>query len=103
MVLLAVGLLWGPVGLGASPRPQAPGVGTESADRNTTQKVRKAILGDKTLSTYAHNVKIFSHDGKITLRGVVRSEEEKQTVRELAAAVVGADSVVDELTVQPAK
>jgi osmotically-inducible protein OsmY len=104
MVLLAAGLWCGPAAMRASPPPQAPGsVSTESADRDTTQKIRKAIIGDKTLSTYAHNVKIFAHDGKVTLRGPVRSEDEKRTVNDMAAAIVGADNVTNELTVQSPK
>src|SRR5271154_4026881 len=47
------------------------------ADRALTQKIRKAIHDDTTLSTYAHNIKIISQDGKVTLRGPVRSEDEK--------------------------
>jgi len=42
------------------------------ADRETTQKIRKAIMDDKTLSTYAHNIKIITRNGKVTLRGPVR-------------------------------
>jgi len=105
VILMAAGLLCGPaVNLGASPLPQAPGsVSSESADRDTMQKIRKAIIGDKTLSTYAHNVKILAHDGKVTLRGPVRSEDEKRTVNDMASAVVGADNVINELTVQPTK
>ena len=67
------------------------------------QKIRQAIVGDKSLSTYAHNVKILARDGKVTLRGPVRSDAEKKTVAEAAAGVVGADNVTNELTVQPAK
>ena len=40
------------------------------ADRELTKKIRASINSDKTLSTYAHNVKIISQDGKVTLRTV---------------------------------
>ena len=46
------------------------------ADRAITQKIRKAVHDDTGLSTYAHNIKIISQDGKVTLRGPVRSEDE---------------------------
>ena len=49
-------------------------------DRDITQQIRKAIVGDKSLSTYAHNVKIITHGGMVTLKGPVRSEEEKNAV-----------------------
>src|SRR5450759_5540801 len=44
-------------------------------DRAITQKIRKAVHGDTRLSTYAHNIKIITQDGKVTLRGPVRSED----------------------------
>lgn len=71
------------------------------ADRATTQKIRKAIHDDHSLSTYAHNVKIISRDGKVTLRGPVRSEEEKSALQAKAAAVVGAENVTNQLEVMP--
>jgi hyperosmotically inducible protein len=72
-------------------------------DRVITQKIRKAVIGDKSLSTYAHNVKIISQDGKVTLRGPVRSEDEKTNVYAKAVAVAGPDNVTNELEVAPSK
>jgi hyperosmotically inducible periplasmic protein len=70
------------------------------SDRLTTQKIRKAIMADKTLSTYAHNVKIITTDGAVTLKGPVQSEDEKQKVASEAAGVVTADKITNELTVK---
>jgi hyperosmotically inducible periplasmic protein len=70
-------------------------------DRDIMQKIRKSIVDDKTLSTYAHNVKIVSQHGKVTLKGPVRSEEEKKTVEQKATEVAGAGNVTDEITVKP--
>lgn len=70
-----------------------------ASDREITQKVRKAIMDDKTLSTYAHNVKVVSRDGMVTLKGPVRSADEKQTVEAKAVEVAGAGKVTNELTV----
>jgi hyperosmotically inducible periplasmic protein len=70
------------------------------ADRDITAKVRKEIVGDKDLSTYAHNVKVITANGAVTLRGPVKSEEEKEKVAELAANVVSAEKVTNELTVK---
>jgi osmotically-inducible protein OsmY len=70
------------------------------SDRLTTQKVRKAIMSDKSLSTYAHNVKIITTDGAVTLKGPVQSEDEKQKVASEAASVVGPDKITNELTVK---
>ncbi len=69
-------------------------------DRLTTQKVRKAIMADKGLSTYAHNVKIITQNGTVTLKGPVKSDDEKQKVAAAAAGAVGQDKVVDQMTVK---
>jgi hyperosmotically inducible periplasmic protein len=74
-----------------------------AADRATTQNIRAAIMKDKSLSTYAHNIKIITQDGKVTLKGPVRSEDEKANVEGKAAAVAGADNVTSQITVVPPK
>ena len=51
-----------------------------TSDRDITQQVRKAIMADKSLSTYAHNVKVITQNGMVTLKGPVRSEEEKKAI-----------------------
>jgi len=62
--------------------------------------VRQAIVQDKMLSHYAHNVKIMAQNGMVTLKGPVQSEEERQAVVGKAAEVVGKNNVTDELTVK---
>jgi hyperosmotically inducible periplasmic protein len=69
-------------------------------DRLTTANVRKAIVADKKLSTYAHNVKIITHEGHVTLKGPVKSEEEKQQVMTDAATALPAANISNELTVK---
>jgi hyperosmotically inducible periplasmic protein len=69
-------------------------------DRELAAKVRQALVKDKSLSTYAHNVKIIAQDGVVTLKGPVRSEEEKEAVEAKAAeAAGGADKIRNELEV----
>lgn len=88
-------------------RDQAPGAVTadqqkmNAADRNLTAKIRKAVIADKALSTYAHNVKIISQDGKVTLKGPVRSEDEVKSILAKAVEIAGADNVVNEMAVKP--
>jgi hyperosmotically inducible protein len=70
-------------------------------DRELTQKIRKSVMADKALSTYAHNVKIISQNGKVTLRGPVKSDEEKKTIEAKAIEVAGsADRVDDQISVK---
>ena len=72
-------------------------------DREIMQKIRKSIMDDKSLSTYAHNVKIISQHGKVTLKGPVRTAEEKKTVETKATEVAGAGNVTDQMTVKSDK
>jgi osmotically-inducible protein OsmY len=71
----------------------------DKLDRETTRKIRRALVSDKSLSTYAHNVKVIAQNGTVTLKGPVRSEDEKKTVEAKAAQIAGASNVKDELTV----
>ena len=70
-------------------------------DRKLTQTIRKALMQDKSLSSYAHNVKVIAQDGQVTLKGPVRSDEEKQTVESKAIEVAGAEHVVNQMSVAP--
>jgi len=71
------------------------------SDIDITQQIRKSVMKDKSLSTYAHNVKIIAQNGMVTLKGPVTSEDEKKAVEMKAAAVVGQDKVTNELEVKP--
>jgi hyperosmotically inducible protein len=84
-------------------QPTADQGKNNTADRETMQKIRKAIMDDKSLSTYAHNVKVIAQDGKVTLKGPVRSEQEKQSIERIATDVAGSGNVTDEITIKPAK
>jgi osmotically-inducible protein OsmY len=56
---------------------------------------------DKSLSTYAHNVKVIVQGGAVTLKGPVRSDEEKQSIEAKAGQVAGTDKVTDQIEVTP--
>jgi osmotically-inducible protein OsmY len=71
------------------------------SDVEITQQVRKAIAADKSFSTYAHNVKVITQNGQVTLKGPVRSEDEKRAVEAKAVEVAGEGKVNSELTVKP--
>src|ERR1700728_4161415 len=72
-----------------------------AADRATTKQIRAALMEDKTLSTYAHNIKIITRDGHVTLKGPVRTEDEKTAIGEKATQVAGAGIVTNHLTIAP--
>jgi osmotically-inducible protein OsmY len=73
------------------------------SDREITRQIRKALVADKSLSSYAHNVKIITTNGTVTLRGPVRTEDEKSSIESKAKAVAGVSDVKNELTVAPKK
>jgi osmotically-inducible protein OsmY len=70
------------------------------ADRDITAKIRKSIMADKELSTDAHNVKIITKNGAVTLKGPVKSANEKQKVMSYASNIVSPDKITDEMTVK---
>jgi osmotically-inducible protein OsmY len=74
-----------------------------ATDRDLTQKIRRALMKDKSLSSYAHNVKVIAQGGQVTLKGPVRSDQEKQTVEAKAIEVAGAGRVTNEISIAPAK
>jgi hyperosmotically inducible protein len=71
------------------------------SDLEITQQIRQSIMKDKSLSTYAHNIKIITQNGQVTLKGPVRSEDEKKTVETKAAEVAGENKVTNQLDVKP--
>jgi hyperosmotically inducible periplasmic protein len=71
------------------------------SDRDITQQIRRSIVNDKSLSTYAHNVKVITQQGQVTLNGPVQSEDEKKSIEAKAAEVVGENKVSSELNVKP--
>ena len=73
-----------------------------AADRDLTKKIRQAVVGDKSLSSYAHNVKIVSQNGQVTVKGPVRSEQEKATIAAKATEIAGEGKVTNQITVTPA-
>jgi hyperosmotically inducible periplasmic protein len=81
-------------------QPTADQAKNSTSDREMMQRIRRDIVDDKSLSTYAHNVKIVAKNGKVTLRGPVHSDDEKRTIEEYARKVAGDGNVTSELTVK---
>jgi osmotically-inducible protein OsmY len=71
----------------------------DKADLNITQEVRKAIVADDSLSTNAHNVKIITAGGVVTLRGPVNNDAEKAKVGATAQKIAGVKHVDNQLEV----
>lgn len=71
------------------------------SDRELTRSIRKSVVADKSLSTYAHNVKIISQYGTVTLKGPVNSEaERKSIVAKAVEATHDAAKVIDQISIK---
>ena len=73
--------------------------GTSQADRTMTMQIRQAVMHDKTLSFTAKNVKIITINGKVTLRGAVKTEAERTAIEKAASNIAGGAQVDSQLEV----
>ena len=74
--------------------PTADQAVSTKSDLDVTQKIRKAVIDDGSLSLNAHNCKIIVNDGVVTLVGPVSSIAERDRVEKIARAVVGPDQKI---------
>jgi len=74
--------------------------GGSAADRELSANIRKAIVDDDTLSMNAHNVKIVTKDGVVTLRGPVKNAAEKTSVAAKAQKIAGVKRVDNQLEIE---
>jgi osmotically-inducible protein OsmY len=75
--------------------------GNSPTDRATTQNIRKALVSGPTdYSTTAQNIKIITIDGRVTLRGPVKSAVEKAGIVALAKNIAGDANVDDQLEIK---
>lgn len=75
--------------------------GMSKVDTDLTRRIRQDIMKDKSLSTYARNVKIVSVNGTVTMKGPVRTADEEAKLLSYARAAAGTINVVDEVTITP--
>jgi hyperosmotically inducible protein len=80
--------------------PTADQAKSNLSDRQIMAHIRRDVVKDKNMSTYAHNVKIVAEHGKVTLKGPVRSDDEKRAIEEYARKYAGEGNVSSELTVK---
>lgn len=82
-------------------QPTADQQKNNASDIDLTKNIRRSIIEDKSLSSYAHNVKVITQNGTVTLKGPVKSEAEKSAIASKASALAGgADKVVDQMSVK---
>ena len=71
-----------------------------SADLKTTQAIRQALMKDGELSTAAKNIKVITANGRVTLRGPVKTAQEKAKIDQLAKSVAGGAQIDNQLDVK---
>jgi len=74
--------------------------GGSESDRTITQEIRRAVMAQDGFSTNAKNVKIITVDGVVTLRGPVKTADEKATIATLAGRTAGAKRVDNQLELE---
>jgi osmotically-inducible protein OsmY len=72
---------------------------SDPADVELTRRIREAVVADESLSTPAHNVKIITVNGVVTLRGPVASAQEKTKIVETAKKLAGTKQIENQLEV----
>ncbi len=71
-----------------------------SADLKTTQAIRQALMKDGELSTAAKNIKVITANGHVTLRGPVKTAQEKAKIDQLAKSAAGGAKIDNQLDVK---
>ena len=75
--------------------------GNSKADTEITAQIRKAIVSGSDMSVNAQNVKIITNNGRVTLRGPVKNEEEKRMIGEAANRIARSENVENQLEIAP--
>jgi hyperosmotically inducible protein len=70
------------------------------ADVKVTANIRKVVTDDDSLSVNAHNAKIITRNGVVTLRGPVDSQAESMRLQQIATQTPGVMRVVNQLEVK---
>jgi len=70
------------------------------ADLKITQAIRQALMKDSELSMTAKNIKVITANGQVTLRGPVKTAQEKAKIDQLAKSAAGGAHIDDQLDVK---
>ena len=70
-----------------------------SADLKIAQAIRQALMKDSELSMIAKNIKVITVNGHVTLRGPVKTTQEKSKIDQLAKSAAGGAQIEDQLEV----
>ena len=71
-----------------------------SEDVKITSAIRRAVVADHSLSATAKNIKIITANETVTLRGPVKTAEEKTKIEQLAQSAAGKAKIDNQLEVK---
>jgi osmotically-inducible protein OsmY len=74
--------------------------GNSKSDVELTRQIRRTITKSKDFSTDARNVKIITLNGHVTLKGPVKSEDEKLAITKIATDIAGASNVTNHIVIE---
>jgi hyperosmotically inducible protein len=74
--------------------------GKNKSDTELTREIRKSVVAQKNFSTYAKNVKIITTQGQVTLKGPVKTEDEKNQIEAFAKQYAGDSKVRNEIEIK---
>jgi osmotically-inducible protein OsmY len=80
-----------------------PDQSESASDLAITSKIRQEIVNDKSLSTNAHNVKVVTNTGVVTLRGPVKDAQERSTIEAKARQVAGVTRIDNQIEIETSK
>lgn len=81
--------------------PTSSSQSNDKSDVELAAAVRRALTKDSSLSMSAHNAKVIVSGNNVTLRGPVKSDDEKSRVETVVRSVAGVSQVTNELEVKP--
>ena len=81
----------------AADQPTAEDQSNSPQDMEVTRNLRRQIVQNDSLSETAKNVKIITNNGKVILRGPVKSQEERRTIAAMAEQIAGKGNVTNQL------
>ena len=73
--------------------------GGSNADVDITRRIRRALISNEQLSAEAKNIKVITSNGKVTLRGPVKNQQESDTIQSIAQKA-GASGIDNQLEME---
>ncbi len=74
--------------------------GNSKVDLDLTQRIRQEVVKQDSFSSNAKNIKIITLNGVVTLKGPVKTANEKQAIEKIAVTAAAGKKVVNMISVE---